>query len=185
MTRHSSPSLFAKRLAAAAALAALVASAGCGAAPATAEQRRLEESRLLAPYLGDIEVGCSELVVECTGNFHVNVGQPAVDAAAHAVRREEGKGYVDTIWTNTSGMAKTGLNVVVGEAAEFTERGLRRGPQTRFSVLNQFRLRVWRDRRPLTLSATASGPVVLVREAGGQVRETRAYVVDDGAARLQ
>ncbi|MFM1873003.1 MAG: hypothetical protein RL398_2425 [Planctomycetota bacterium] len=172
-------------LAATAALAAAVSLTGCGSAPATAEQRRLEESRLLAPFLGDVEVGCSELVVECTGNFHVNVGQPAVDATAHNVRREEGKGYVDTIWTNTTGMGRTALNVVIGEAAEFTERGLHRGPQTRFSVMNQFRLRVWRDRRPLTLSATASGPVVLVREGGSQVRETRGYVVDDGVARQQ
>lgn len=158
--------------------------AACGSTPATPEQRRLAEERLLAPYLRDVQIGCSELLVEMTANFHGNVGQPAVDATAHDVRREDGPGYVDTIWTNRTGLLRSALNVTIGERAEFTERGLERGPHTRITAMNQVRLRVYRDQRPLQLDLAAGGPVVLVQEAGQARREVRTFAVRDGAVQM-
>lgn len=154
----------------------------CGTAPASAEQLRLEQRRLLAPFLQPVQVTCADLVVECTANFHGNVGQPAVDARAHDMRKEEGQGYVDTIWVNRTGQASTALTVTLGERAEFTEQGLVRGPQTRFFVQHRVRLRVWRDQRALALDAQANGQVVL--RWPGKAPETRlGYRVSDGAVR--
>ena len=93
---------------------AVVGLTGCAGVPATAEQRLAAEQRLLAPYLRDTEVGCSELRVELTGNFHVNVGQPAVDVQAHTARKETGDGYLETIWTNKLGDPRTAFTVKIG-----------------------------------------------------------------------
>lgn len=157
--------------------------AACAGAPATPEQRRLAEARLLQPFLRSTEVGCAELQIEVTGNFHGNVGQPAVDAGVHQVRREQGDGYRDTVWTNTVGDPVHAFVVTVGEPVEITETGLRQRPRTTFRVVNQVRLRVYEDRRPLQLSAAATGAFVLVREAGGTPHEVKEFVIADGVLR--
>lgn len=152
----------------------------CAGSPATPEQRRLAEARLLEPFLRGTEVGCAELEIEVTGNFHGNVGQPAVDATFHTVARSQGDGYKETIWTNTVGDPSHTFVVTVGEQVQITERGIVQKPRTTFRVVNQVRLRVYEDRRPLTLAAAAKGDFVLVRDAGGAPREVREFVVADG-----
>lgn len=155
--------------------------AACGSAPeATPAQRQREEQRLLQPFAADREVGCGELLVEMTANFHGNVGQPAIDKSRHRMTKEPGDGYVDTVWTNTTGMPEAGFVVTIGETSQITDKGLVQGRATRFQVVNQVRLRVYEGRRPLTLNATAGGAVVLVREAAGKPRDVRQFAVSDG-----
>lgn len=154
--------------------------AGCGAAPATPEQRQVAEQRLLAPFLRPVEVGCSELTVELTGNFHGNVGQPGADAARHRVERSERDGVLETVWTNLLGDPAAAFVVTIGEPGAFTDQGFERGRQTRFTVVRQVRLRVFQDRRPLTLNATATGSVVMLKEAGQPPAEVARYAVSDG-----
>lgn len=139
---------------------------GCAAVPATPEQQAAAEQRLLRPFLEGNEVGCRELLVEYTGNFHNFVAQPAVDVKAHLARKERGDGFVDTIWTNRLGAAKSAFVVSIAAAADPTEPGVPRGPRTTFTVLNEVRLRVYEDARPLTLTARAGGGLVVVRRAG-------------------
>ena len=158
-------------------------SAACASAPATPEQRRLAEARLLAPYLRGAEVGCAELQIDATGNFHGNVGQPAVDAMFHKVARTEGNGCRETVWTNTAGDPAHAFVITIGEPAVMTERGSMQKPRTTFRVFNQVRLRVFEDRRPLQLDASATGEIVMVRDAGGRPREVRQFVVVDGVQR--
>lgn len=160
--------------------------AGCAApAVATPEQRELHEQRLLAPFLQPREVGCGELLVELTGNFHRNVGQPAVDKERHRVSREDGDGYIDTVWTNLAGTTQGAFVVTIGQPPELTERGLVPGASTRFRVVNQLRLRIYQDRRALTLNALAGGSFVLVKEASAAPREQARFEVRDGELRQQ
>jgi hypothetical protein len=160
--------------------------AGCAGVPATPEQRQVAEQRLLAPYLRDTEVGCTELLVELTGNFHVNVGQPAIDVQAHAARKERGDGYLDTIWTNKLGDPKSAFTVTIGEPEEISESGIVRRPRTKFTVLNEVRLRVFSGTHPLALNAHAGGSFVVVREASVKMaRDLKEYVVEDGALRIR
>lgn len=161
------------------AVVGLVAS-GCAGQPATPEQRAQGERRLLQPFLAAREVGCGELLVELTGNFHGNVGQPAVDRSRHRVTRETGDGYVDQVWTNAAGTADAAFALTIGEPPQLTERGLVRGAETRFRVVNQVRLRIYEDRRPLTLNAVAGGSFVFVKEAGGTPREVPRFAIVDG-----
>ncbi len=154
--------------------------AACTATPATPEQRRQEERRLLAPFLVPREVGCSELFVELTGNFHQNVGQPAVDRSRHTVAREQHDGYTDTVWTNTAGVPDGAFVVAIGDATSLGETDWVRGQQTRFRVVNQVRIRVHEQRRELTLAATASGPPVVVKEANGPLRDAASFAIADG-----
>ncbi len=161
-------------------LIALFVLAACAGTPATPEQRRLAERRLLEPFLQPLQVGCNELVVELTGNFHANVGQPGVDPTVHTVRKERGQGFVETIWTNRLGDPRTAFVVTIGEPAMFTERGLERTEQTRFTVVGEVRMRIFEDRRPLTLAARASGPVVIVQEARAKPSEVREFSIADG-----
>ncbi|MCB9887851.1 MAG: hypothetical protein H6838_20370 [Planctomycetes bacterium] len=162
-----------------------VLGAACAGTPATPEQRRLAEQRLLGPFLRDTQVVANELVIEITRNFHGNVGQPAVDQTAHEFRKERGDGYVDTIWTNKLGELRSAFVVTIGEAAQFTEKGLQQGQQTRFKVLNQVRLRVYEDARALTLNARASGPILLVQEASAKPSEVAVFEIADGVMRKQ
>lgn len=162
-------------------IAALVAA--CAGAPASPEQRRLAEARLLAPFSTGAEVGCAELAIDLTGNFHGNVGQPAVDAMFHTVARTESDGCRETVWTNATGDPAHAFVISIGEPPEMTERGPVQKPRTTFRVFHQVRLRVWGDRRPLQLDATATGEVVLVREAGSKPREVRQFAVIDGTLR--
>lgn len=162
-------------------VAVVLALAACGTAPdATPEQKAQAERRLLAPFLAGMEVGCGELLVEVTGNLYPYVGQPAVDPERHTKVREEGSGFVDTVWTNTAGVPESAFIVMIGDPPELTETGWQPGRQTRFRVVNQVRLRVYEDRRPLTLNATAGGGYVFVKEASSPPREVAKFAIVDG-----
>src|SRR5688572_13512500 len=87
----------------------------CAGAPATPEQRAAAEARLLAPFLRDTEVECSELVVEMTGNFYATLSQPAIDPAVHTMRTEPGADFTEKIWTNKLGGKNTAFRVTIGE----------------------------------------------------------------------
>jgi len=153
----------------------------CTGAPATPEQRQAAESRLLAPFLRNTEVGCSELVVEMTGNFYTNVSQPAVDTELHSARKDRGSDYTETTWTNTRGGAQSAFVVTIGEPSQLTEKGLVVGPRTKFTVSNRVRMRVFEGTRPVTLAVHATGPTVAVKEAGlARPRNVREFAVVDG-----
>ncbi|HEX5051533.1 MAG TPA: hypothetical protein VFZ65_07150 [Planctomycetota bacterium] len=164
-------------------LVAVGMTAACAGTPATAEQRHLAERRLLEPFLHATEVGCSELDLEITGNFYGNVGQPAIDKQVHTAVRQRGDGYVDTIWTNPSGAAGSSFVVTIGEPSELAEPGAATSPRMKFQVVNQVRLRVYEDQRPLTLNARAGGAFVFVMDAAGKAREVKEFAVVDGALR--
>jgi hypothetical protein len=142
----------------------------------------LAEQRLLAPFLDGAEIGCGELQIDITGNFHPNVGQPAIDPSTHSVTREQAGSYRETVWTNTTGDPAKAFRLTIGRTPEFNERGVELPKQTRFRVVHQVRLRIYEDRRPLTLAVRAGGDFVLVRQPGGSVREVREFVVADGVA---
>ncbi|MBL8754375.1 MAG: hypothetical protein JNK15_13820 [Planctomycetes bacterium] len=155
--------------------------AACASTPATPEQVRLAERRLLGPFLVAREVGCGELLVELTGNFHPHVGQPATDKAHHSVVREQKDGFVETVWTNRTGQLEHAFTVTIGETPQFAESGaFVAGKQTRFRVVNQVRLRVYEGRRELTLNAAAGGGFVLVRDAGVGPKEVASFAITDG-----
>ena len=154
---------------------------GCAGVPATPEQQAAAEQRLLQPFLEGIEVGCRELLVEYTGNFHNHVAQPAVDVKAHLARKERGEGFVDTVWTNRLGDPKSAFVVSIAAAADPTEPGVRRGSCTTFTVLNEVRLRIYEDARPLTLTARAGGGLVVVRHKGAATAQDCAeFRIADG-----
>jgi len=164
----------------------LLALAACAGTPATPAQRAAEEARLLAPFRRGGEVGCSELVVEITPNFHGCVSQPAIDKQAHVVRRVEGQGFVETVWTNRLSDPRTAFVVTIGPPVEFGAAGLERGPVTTFTVYGQVRLLVHEERRPLTLTARASGEPLLVRVSpGAAVRDCRNFAISDGELVVQ
>ena len=162
---------------------AVLALAACKNAPVTPEQRRLEERRLLAPFLGAVEVGCGELEIDITGNFHANVGQPGFVPEWHQVSRHRGDGYAETVWTNVSGSAPHALVLTIGDPGVLSDKGLTPGLRTSFTVMNQVRLRTYEDSRPLMLDVRASGAVVMVKEAAAKPREVKEFAVSDGALR--
>jgi hypothetical protein len=167
-----------------AAFAGLAALGACAAPePATPEQRRLAEQRLLLPFEQPVEVGCGELTIEMTGNFHPFVGQPGVDPSRHRVDRSESDEFLETTWTNPTGDPATPFVVTIGDPGEFTDAGFVPGVQTRFTVVRQVRLRVFRGRRELALNVTAEGEFVIVRDAGGEPKEIAHYSVVDGSMR--
>ncbi|MBM3961455.1 MAG: hypothetical protein FJ306_06085 [Planctomycetes bacterium] len=151
--------------------------AACATEPATPEQRAQAERRLLAPFAADREVGCTELRVELTSNFHGNVGRPSRDPKRHSMTREQGDGYVETVWTNLWGAPEAGFVLAIGPTEEIPGAAAAR---TRFRVVNQVRVRVYEDRRPLTLGVVAAGKVVLVREGATPPREVAGFAVADG-----
>jgi hypothetical protein len=158
--------------------------AACTGTPVTPEQRQLAERRLLAPFLAPREVGCGELFVELTGNFHGNVGEPAVDRTRHTVTREQGDGFVETVWTNTTGTPESAFVITIGAPAALRDDGTwSTAQQTRFRVVNQLRRRVYEDRRDLTLNATAGGAYVFVQDASAPPREVAGFAIVDGALR--
>lgn len=160
--------------------------AACAGTPATPEQLRLGEERLLQPFLQLAEVGCSELEIEITGNFHPNVGQPALDRATQTLTREHVDSCRQAIWTNTTGDPSRAFVLTIGQPPEFTDRGVELRKQTVFRVVNQVRLRVHEDRRPLQLDVHATGDVVLVRAVGDKaLREVRDLWVSDGVAKTR
>ena len=157
--------------------------AACKGAPVTPEQRRLEERRLLAPFLAAVEVGCGELEIDITGNFHANVGQPGFVPEWHQVSRQKGNGYAETVWTNVAGAASHALVLTIGDPGVLSDKGLTPGPRTTFTVMNRVRLRTYEDSRPLMLDVRASGPVVMVKEAAAKAREVKEFAVSDGVSR--
>lgn len=152
---------------------------------ASSLQREAAAARLLSAFKPGVEVGCAELEIAITPNFHGNVGQPAPDASFHTTSRDQGDGFRDTVWTNRTGDPAHGFRITVGKTAELTERGLVQAPQTTFLVVNQVRLRVYEDRRPPQLDVAATGAFVFVRDAGGKPREVKQFVVVDGVLRGQ
>lgn len=165
--------------------AALCLAACSSGPPATEEQREQAERRLLQPFVETAEVGCGELRIDITGNFHPNVGRPTIDTNTQTVTREHASTYRETVWTNTTGDPSKAFVLTIGQPPEFTDRGVELRQQTRFRVVNQVRLRVHEDRRPLQLDVRASGDVVLVRDAGGKLREVEEFVVTGGVARTR
>jgi hypothetical protein len=161
--------------------------AACGSSPPPAAQLRDVEQRLLQPFLADVRVDCNELLIEMTGNFYPNVGQPALDERVHRRHREEGPGYHDLIWTNTLGQPETAFLITIGGTAELTATGVDPGPTTRFSVHHRVRLRVFQDRHGITLEVLArgvDGSPILLREPGAPgARQVREYRVEDGQRR--
>ena len=157
--------------------------AACKGAPVTPEQRRLEERRLLAPFLAAVEVGCEELEIEITGNFHANVGQPGFVPEWHQKSRQKGHGYAETVWTNVAGVERHEFVLTIGDPGVLNDKGLTPGPRTTFTVVNRVRLRIYEDSRPLMLDVRASGQVVMVKEAAASFREVKEYAVSDGVLR--
>jgi len=158
----------------------LLALAACEAAPVSDEQRRLAERRLLEPFLTAREVGCGELQIEITGNFHGNVGQPAVDRTRHTVTEQRGPGYVDKIWTNTAGAPDAAFVITIGEPVQVGDQGWVGGKKTVFRVVNQVRLRIHEARRELMLDAVTGGTFVFVKEGDAAPREVKRFAIVGG-----
>ena len=158
----------------------------CTTKLATPEQRAQEERRLLEPYLAAREIGCGELLVEVTGNLYAYVGHPAVDDTFLVKTKEPGDGYVDTVYTSKAPDAARAIRLTIGEAQKWNaEGGFVLGRQTTFKVVNQVRVRVYEDRRPFTLNATAGGGFVFVKEANEALREVAKFAIVDGVMHKQ
>lgn len=160
--------------------------AACGAASSAAvsdEQRQLAERRLLAPFVADREVGCGELQIEITGNFHACVGQPAIDRTRHDVGERRERGFVEKVWTNPTGLPDAAFVITIGEPAQLGDSGFVAGSRTTFRVVNQVRLRIYEGRREMTLNATAGGAFVFVKDGKNPPREVRQFAVADGVLR--
>ncbi len=165
------------------AMLSLLAFAACAGNPVTQEQREQAERRLLAPFLVAREVGCGELRIDVTGNFNGLVGRPAVDPARHRLETRRGDGFVDTVWTNPTGLPELAFVVTIGEPPQQGATGWVQGPQTKFRVVQQVVLRIHEGRRPLQLDAAASGPVVLVKDGSAPPRQVPQFAIIDGAVR--
>jgi hypothetical protein len=159
--------------------AAALLPGGCGSASASTSTVAAEEHRLLQPFLHGSEVGCSELLIEMTGNFHKSVGQPAVDPALHLVRSERTPEYTERVWTNKIGTTAGAFVVTVGDNPLVAER-LELERLTRFTALNRVTIRVFEGRRPMTLTVRASGQPMVIRPAGAAVRDLVEFQVVDG-----
>lgn len=156
--------------------------AACQGPPVSREQLDQEEQRLLAPLLSGAQVGCGELTVEMTANFYPNFSAPALDPNVHSMREEVHEDYTDRIWTNHVGTLDPALVVTLGEPTRFTESGVVQGRNTRFTVLNQVVLRIWRVTRELTLDVAATAPQgqLLLIDGQGTPRELTGYRVSGG-----
>ncbi|MGC6487581.1 MAG: hypothetical protein ACON4Z_08050 [Planctomycetota bacterium] len=163
-------------------LAPLLLVAACASTPASDQQAKMGERRLLMPYLQTRSVGCSELVVEMTPNFYLHVSSPGVDPQRHRFDRVEKTAQVDKVWTNLAGGRAGWFTVTIGEPPDPTDVVAKPGPRTTFKVMNQFTLRV-KERGEMALSCEATGPGLFVQEAGRPLREVRSFAVADGVAR--
>jgi len=162
--------------------APLLLAAACESTPVSDEQAGLAERRLLAPYLQPRRVGCSELMVEITPNFHLHVSNPGVDPERHRFDRIQKAAQVDKVWTNLAGGQAGWFTVTIGKPADPTDVSGERGPCTTFTVKNQFTLRV-RERGEMRLDCEARGPGVLIQEGGKPLREVQGFAIADGVAR--
>jgi hypothetical protein len=147
--------------------------------PVDRAQWEMAEQRLLQPLLTDAYVGCSELLIEISPNFHANVGQPAVDPNLHSLRKEHVDGWDETVWVNKVGDSGA-FTLTIGETDQITDQGIVRGRSTRFTVLHQVRLRVHAAREvAVQLDVTAKGKP-LIRGEGGRVQDLDEFRVSDG-----
>lgn len=153
------------------------------ARPATPEQVELATRRLLAPYVTGGEVGCQELLVEVSPNMAINVSQPTVDVNLHQAYKEQGDGYVDTVWTNKLGDLSGIFIVTIGEKNDFTPQGYVVGRGMKFTVTNQVRLRVYQS-GPMRLDATAKGDVLVYKDADHEI-DLHEFRIQDGALHRQ
>ncbi|MCA8954323.1 MAG: hypothetical protein KDE27_32745 [Planctomycetes bacterium] len=158
---------------------------GCAGTPPSAADLDRNEQAMLAPFLVDRSVGCNELLIEMTGNFNDYVGQPALDPNAHTMRLESGSdaggSYIEKVWTNTMGRTEFAFGIAVGEPGEFGPKGMVFGPRTRFTIVNQLRIRTYQGRHAVTLKARAGGERVVVKDHdSGRTRDVREFVIEDG-----
>jgi hypothetical protein len=88
------------------------------------------------------------------------------------------------VWTNTAGAADGAFFVTIGDPLSPTEVGVVGRPRTRFRIVNQLRLRVYEDERPLTMNATAGGSFVYVKDGTAAPRELKGRLtITDGVMR--
>ncbi|MFK7740579.1 MAG: hypothetical protein AB8H80_09650 [Planctomycetota bacterium] len=151
----------------------------CAAKPATNEQTQLAERQLLMPYLQDRLVVCSELTIDITPNFHLNVSNPGVDERKQRFERIEGVAQVEKVWSNLTGGESGWFSVTISEPLDPIDVAAKRGPHTTFKVMSQLRI-VVHERAQMQLSARAEGPFVAVQEANAEAREVRSFAIVDG-----
>ncbi|GDY00972.1 hypothetical protein LBMAG49_03010 [Planctomycetota bacterium] len=157
----------------------------CSAGPVSKERAALEQQRLLGPYLTGDEVGCGSLQIELTRNFYANVAQPALDDKVHGVRKEKGDGYEDTIWINKVGDLRFAFTVTICDADPLADPAVVR-PMTKFTVVNELRVRVFGDGHALSLDAIATGkPLVLVQKGKAKPIDLVQFEIRDGQRRAQ
>ena len=167
------------RIAAVAMVGLSMGLSGCGATPATPEQRRLAERQLMMPYLQNTAVACSELEIDISPNFHLHVSNPGVDKSLHRFDKDEKRSLAEKTWTNLLGERAGWFTVTISEPKDPTDVSGKMTPRTTYTVTHQFRLRVHQN-APMQISARATGPVVMVREAGGKPRDVREFAIADG-----
>jgi hypothetical protein len=140
-----------------------------------------QEQRLLQPFVGNYEVGCAELAIETTSNFiQKNIGLPAMSPGVHTRKRVDGPGYRETVWTNPTGDLASALLVTVGETSEVQDLvGFEPGHYTKFTVLNQLRVRVY-DNHAMTLNAEASGTPLVFKNADVVTKDLTEFRIEDG-----
>jgi hypothetical protein len=164
-------------------LALLCLLAACSSGPVTVERGAMEQRRLLAPYLTGAEVGCGTLLIEMTGNFYPNVAQPALNPKVHSMRKEQGPGYTETVWTNKVGDPIYAFAVTISEADPLADPSQQK-PATKYTVVNELRVRVFGDGHTLALDATAGGKPLLLKE-GPRLRDLVEYQVRNGEMKVQ
>ena len=162
-----------KQIAAVAVVLMGMGAAGCGGAPVTSEQRRLAERVLLQPFLQGADVACAELEIDITPNFHLHIGVPGTHPRLHRFDKVEEQALVEKTWRNITGSRAGWFTVVVSEPKSETDVSGTSTPATKYTVTNQFTLRT-HERAAMRLSARATGPLVMVREAGGKPLDVQA-----------
>lgn len=171
-----------KRITAVAMVALGLALSGCGGTPATPEQRRLAERQLVLPYLQNTEVGCAELEVDITPNFYLHVSLPGTLDGLHRFDKEDKQALVEKTWRNLTGSQAGWFIVTISEPKDPTDVSGKLTPRTTYTVTHQFTLRT-HERGALKLSARATGPVVMVREAGGKPRGVGEFAIENGVVK--
>lgn len=155
---------------------------GCGGAPATSEQRRMAERQFVRPFLQNTEVACAELEVDITPNFHLHIGVPGTHPRLHRFDKEDKQALVEKTWRNILGSRPGWFTVTISEPKDETDVSGTPTPRTTYTVTHQFTLRT-HEREAMTLSARATGPVVIVREAGGKPRDVQEFAIDNGVVK--
>jgi hypothetical protein len=167
----------------------LGACAGSVPEPVAAERQRAQleaqSFRLLQPLCDDSKLACGELVVEISPNFFGNVSQPALMRGLQTERKSQEDGYDQIVWTNPTGSLDGAIEITIGAADEFTEKGPARGKGTQFTALRRVILRIRTGRRiepSLVVSATGQ-PMVRATKAG--VADLSFYELRDGVLTMR